>query len=115
MLQTGQTILLNECRQLMTKRMRTSLTGMLNEVDDNLMKMAQDKNGEMGETACYEAVRELRIKRTEIKLRFERRLINLFENEVRTAEETESPKSKDKDETLKYFFFNELLARPVFN
>jgi uncharacterized protein DUF1631 len=108
MLQTAQTILLNECRQLMTKRMRTSLTGMLNEVDDNLMKMAQDKNGEMEETACYEAVRELRIKRTEIKLRFERRLINLFENEIRTAEETERPKSKDNDETLKYFFFNEL-------
>ena len=107
MLQTGQTILLHECRQLMTKHMRTSLTSMLNEVDDNLMKMAQDEHGEMDEAACYEAVRELRLKRTEIKLRFERRLINLFENEIKTAKKPGEQESKTKDETLKYFFFNE--------
>ncbi len=71
----------------MTKRMRLSITGMLNEVDETLHKMAQNRCGDMDESACYEAVRELRIKRTEIKLRFERRFINLFENGIRTSRE----------------------------
>ena len=79
--------LLQECRQIMTKRMRGSITGMLNEVDETLLKMAQDHEGGLNESACYEAVREIRLKRTEIKLRFERRFINLFENGVKMMTE----------------------------
>ena len=67
---------------MMTKRMRSSITGMLNEVDETLLKMAQYHTGNMDESACYEAVREIRLKRVEIKTRFERRFINLFENEI---------------------------------
>ncbi len=67
----------------MTKRMRASLTGMLNEIDETLLKMAQNRSGFLDESACYEAVREIRLKRIEIQLRFERRFINLFENEIR--------------------------------
>ncbi len=109
MLQTDKNTLLEECRQMMTKQMRTSITGMLNEVDDTLLKMAQNPVGTAGslhESLCYEAVREIRIKRTEIKLRFERRLINLFENEIKNSREFDKPASVNNDVTEKQFLFN---------
>jgi len=76
------TLLLQECRQIMTRRMRSSITQMLNEVDENLLGMAQEKSGSTKESDCFDAVREIRLRRIEIKTRFERRFINLFNNEV---------------------------------
>ncbi|NKB36851.1 MAG: DUF1631 family protein [Gammaproteobacteria bacterium] len=89
MQETEPTLLLQECRQIMTKRMRSSITGMLNEVDEKLLDMAQRRSGALEEEACYEAVREIRLKRVEIKTRFERRFINLFENELKLRSQTQ--------------------------
>ena len=86
MLEKQSDNLLEECRQIMTKRMRSSLTGMLNEVDERLMDMAQDQSAGLKEADCYEAVREIRLKRVEIKTRFERRFINLFESALKQQE-----------------------------
>ena len=86
MLEKQSDNLLEECRQIMTKRMRSSLTGMLNEVDEKLMDMAQDQSTGLKEADCYEAVREIRLKRVEIKTRFERRFINLFESALKQQE-----------------------------
>ena len=74
--------LIQECRQIMTRRMRSSLTAMLNEVDEKLHTIAQSRMTENNEAACYEAIREIRMKRVEIKTRFERRFINLFDGEL---------------------------------
>lgn len=74
--------LLQECRQIMTKRMRSSLTAMLNEVDEHLHQKAGTPGDSTSESDCYEAIREIRMKRVEIKTRFERRFINLFDGEL---------------------------------
>ena len=74
--------LLQECRQIMTKRMRSSLTAMLNEVDEHLHRIAETRSDSTTESDCYEAIREIRMKRVEIKTRFERRFINLFDGEL---------------------------------
>ncbi len=68
---------------MMTKRVRSLITGTLNEVDEKLLEMAQNRTGNMDESACYDAIREIRLKRLEIRTRFERRFINLFEVEIR--------------------------------
>lgn len=102
---TNNIELLQECRQIMTKRMRNSITGMLNEIDETLLKMAQDHVGSLDESACYEAVREIRLKRTEIKLRFERRFINLFESEVNLPRgKGDTPVSEKKRESTDFLF-----------
>jgi Protein of unknown function (DUF1631) len=106
MQEINQTSLLHECRQIMTKRMRSSITGMLNEIDETLLKMAQDRTGNMDESTCYEAVREIRLKRTEIKLRFERRFINLFEKEIKVQNESDNPEQTDNETTKGQFLFN---------
>jgi hypothetical protein len=102
-----QNNILNECRQLMTKHLRVLITSVLNDVDDKLLHMAEEPDVKLDESDCYEAVREIRLKRTEIKLRFERRLINLFENEVRATSEVEGKEFSDEDETQKLFQFSD--------
>lgn len=106
MQENSQTSLLHECRQIMTKRMRVTLTGMLNEIDETLLKMAQIQGSIIDESACYDAVREIRLKRTEIKLRFERRFINLFENGIKHLTESEKQSQIGNEETQREFLFN---------
>ena len=38
------TLLLMKCRQIMKKRMRSSITGMLNEIDETLLDMAKKRD-----------------------------------------------------------------------
>jgi hypothetical protein len=106
MQENEQNNILNECRHIMTKHLRALITGVLNDVDDKLLHMAEDPDLELDESDCYEEVREIRLKRTEIKLRFERRLINLFESEVRATPATEDNDFSDEDETQKLFQFS---------
>jgi hypothetical protein len=68
MQEKDKTLLLIKCRQIMRKRMRSSIiTGMLNEIDEALLDMAKNGTGEMDESDCYEAIIEVRMKRAEIK------------------------------------------------
>jgi hypothetical protein len=106
MKQAKKITLLNECRQLMTKRMRVLITAMLNEVDDTLMSMAEQDGTALNDLDCYEALREIRIKRTEIKLRFERRLINLFEKKIKQLQGSEAKKSCANEKTNGNFAFS---------
>ncbi|MFT5134586.1 MAG: hypothetical protein ACI9SC_003066 [Gammaproteobacteria bacterium] len=115
MKQTEQIFLLQECRQIMTKRLRTTITGMLNEIDETLLNMAQTRTGDLEESACYDAVREIRLKRVEIKTRFERRFINLFENEIKMGRSTSRSEPRRDDTTQRRNLINrsssnELLA-----
>lgn len=106
MQENSQTSLLHECRQIMTKRMRVTITGMLNEIDETLLKMAQNRGSNIDESACYDAVREIRLKRTEIKLRFERRFINLFENGIKHLTESDKQSLIGNEETQREYLFN---------
>ena len=101
MQEKDQTLLLMKCRQIMTKRMRSSITGMLNEIDETLLDMAKNGTGLLDEPACYEAIREVRMKRTEIKTRFERRFINLFETELKSIVEHENRETSGYTNILK--------------
>ena len=73
---------LNECRDLVTKRMRSSITKMMNELDDTLLTIAFNKGYEVDEEICYDTIREIILKKDEIKTRFERRYVSLFQESV---------------------------------
>lgn len=74
--------ILNECRDLLIKRIRNVITRVMDELDDALLAMAFSKSNELSEGLCIDAVREIHMKKDEIKTRFERRYISLFNGSV---------------------------------
>jgi hypothetical protein len=75
--------LLEDCRELMTNRMRTSMSRMMGYVEDLLFEMATEDSGTIQANHYIEAIREIRMKKREIQVRFENRFITLFQDGVR--------------------------------
>ena len=74
--------LLHECRDLMTRRMRSSVSRMIHHVEDTLFELAAQERGTNKATEYIDAIREMRLKKQEIQVRFENRFIALFENDL---------------------------------
>ena len=84
-LQPQQAGLLHECRHLATLRIRRSMGGMLKELNETLFDRAFGEGGNVADSPYFDAVREIQFRRQEIALRFEKCLLDLFEEELRRA------------------------------
>lgn len=71
-------ILLNDCREIMTSRLRASLSIMMGNLENVLFEMAARDQRESDSTYYIDAVRELRLKKREIQVRFENRLSGIY-------------------------------------
>jgi hypothetical protein len=76
-------VLLTECREFMTHRMRTSMSRMMGNVEDTLFELATTDCGTVQASQYIDAVREIRMKKREIQVRFENRFLSLFDESVR--------------------------------
>jgi hypothetical protein len=79
--------LLKECREFMTYRMRSSMSRMMSNVEDTLFEMATADNRSVQASHFIDAVREIRMKKREIQVRFENRFMSLFDDGVRQIRE----------------------------
>ena len=82
-LNTDSLELLNECRDLMTDRLSHELSVMLNTADDILFDMVQ-KSGPSEHHYYFNAMREVRLKRTSIETDFKESFSNLFNDSIST-------------------------------
>jgi hypothetical protein len=86
-----QSRLLHECRQLATLRIRHSMGSMLQELNEALFDRAFGDGGNVADSPYFDAVREIQFRKREFALRFEKRLTDLFENELRNARSAATP------------------------
>ena len=94
--QSESECLLRDCRELLTARMRSSMTRVLGDVEDLLFDMAGTAGTPAGEGPDYiDAVREIRMKKREMQVRFENRLMEQFDRVVRSAQAATSPADVD--------------------
>ncbi|MEJ2761851.1 MAG: hypothetical protein P8126_10060, partial [Gammaproteobacteria bacterium] len=74
--------LLNGCRQLVASRMRVSMQEMLNDAEERLLDIVLHQE-RVGRAPRYiDAIREMRLKKDEIQVRFENRFAALFEQQA---------------------------------
>ena len=71
-------ILLNDCREIMTSRLRASLSVMMGNLEHVLFEMASRDQCDTESAYYIDAVRELRLKKREIQVRFENRLSGIY-------------------------------------
>ena len=83
--------LLHECRDLATLRIRRSMGGMLKELNETLFDRAFGEGGNIADSPYFDAVREIQFRKQEFALRFEKRLSDLFEEELRNARAAREP------------------------
>lgn len=76
-------ILLDDCRELMTSRLRSSISRMMGNLENVLFERAARDDCESEGAYYIDAVRELRLKKREIQVRFENRLSMIFVEIVR--------------------------------
>lgn len=84
-LNTESLELLNECRDLLTDRLSHALSVMLNTADDILFDLVQ-KCGPSEHHYYFNAMREVRLKRTSIEADFKESFTDLFNNSIRMNE-----------------------------
>ena len=95
--------MLEECRDLMTNRMRSSMSRMMGYVEEVLHEMATVDSNTADASHYIEAVREIRMKKREIQVRFENRFMNLYQDSVRQMKSGESVRgSTEVDSDLQY-------------
>jgi hypothetical protein len=87
-----------ECRSYMTERTSSLMSTMMNEAEKTLFDIATKEKG-IGKAAQYfDAARIVKIKKDEIQVRFENRLISLFkyriQNVINTSDTTDITISK---------------------
>ena len=68
---------------MMTRHMRSSVSRMIRHVEDTLFELAFKEQGTVKTSSYIDVVREVRLKKQEIHVRFENRFIALFENDLR--------------------------------
>jgi len=74
--------LLQGCRRLMANRMRSSMQAMLKDAEEKLLDIVLYREG-VGRAPRYiDAIREMRLKKDEIQVRFENRFTTLFEQQA---------------------------------
>ena len=83
---TASITLLGECREMMTDRLSEALFVMLNRADDVLFDLVQ-KSGPSEHHFYFDAMRELRLKRTSIETAFKESFVNLFNREINISPE----------------------------
>ncbi len=71
-------ILLNDCREIMTSRLHASLSVMMGNLEHVLFEMASRDQCDTDSAYYIDAVRELRLKKREIQVRFENRLSGIY-------------------------------------
>lgn len=82
---------LDDCRRMMANRLRASMNAMLKNAEDTLFDMVLYKEG-VGRAPRYiNAIRDVRLKKGEIQLRFENRFAALFEQQLRHMEDPAFP------------------------
>ena len=92
--------LLGECREMMTDRLSGALFVMLNRADDVLFDLVQ-KSGPSEHRFYFDAMRELRLKRTSIETGFKDSFVNLFNKEINISPEAaDSSTSGDDDREI---------------
>jgi hypothetical protein len=94
-LNTGSLELLNECRDLMTDRLSQSLSVMLNMADDILFDLVQ-KSGPSEHHYYFNAMREVRLKRTSIEVDFKENFSKLFNSSIHMNENSDDPVSEKR-------------------
>ena len=90
-------ILLGECREIMTDRLSEALFGMMNRADDVLFDLVQ-KSGPSEHHFYFDAMRELRLKRTSIETGFKESFVNLFNREINIDPEAVDEHMPEDDE-----------------
>jgi hypothetical protein len=89
--------LLGECRELMTDRLSEALFVMLNRADDVLFDLVQ-KSGPSEHRFYFDAMRELRLKRTSIETGFKESFVNLFNKEINISPEAVDNETSGDDD-----------------
>lgn len=89
--------LLGECREMMTDRLSEALFVMMNRADDVLFDLVQ-KSGPSEHHFYFDAMRELRLKRTSIETGFKENFVNLFNREINIAPEAADGPVPEEDE-----------------
>ena len=88
-------IVLDDCRELMTNRLRSSLSRMMGNLEEILFDLAAQDECKSEGAFYIDAVRELRLKKKEIQVRFENRLSGIYVDIVRqlttSSKEIKSP------------------------
>ena len=90
-------ILLGECREMMTDRLSEALFVMLNRADDVLFDMVQ-KSGPSEHRFYFDAMRELRLKRTSMETAFKESFVNLFNREINISPEASTGDTSEEDD-----------------
>lgn len=75
--------LIKDCRELLTNRMRSSMSRVMGDIEDVLFEMATGSGSSELSSQYIDAVREVRMKKREIQVRFENRFHDLFDHSVR--------------------------------
>ena len=92
--------LLGECREMMTDRLSGAMFVMLNRADDVLFDLVQ-KSGPSEHRFYFDAMRELRLKRTSIETGFKESFVNLFNKEINISPDAvDSDTSGDNDREI---------------
>ena len=89
--------LLGECRGIMTDRLSGALFVMLNRADDVLFDLVQ-KSGPSEHHFYFDAMRELRLKRTSIETGFKESFVNLFNKEINISPEAAEGDVQEDDD-----------------
>jgi len=87
--------LLNECQSLMSDRLSQSLSLMMDKADDVLFDLAQ-RGGPEEHPFYFNAMREIRLKRTSIETAFRDRFSESFSAAIRKIEQDASAYSDDE-------------------
>ena len=78
-----QETLFNHCREIMVRHINTTMSSMINNVEDALIKMAVKERANATAAKYIDAVRIMRLKKYEIQVRFKNRYLSLYQYQVR--------------------------------
>lgn len=75
--------LLGQCRDIMVRHINTSMSSMINNVEDTLISMAVKERANATAAKYIDAVRVMRLKKYEIQVRFKNRYLSLYQYQLR--------------------------------
>lgn len=73
--------LLDRCRSLAADRLKRALTAMMAKVDDRLYELSE--KDEQAQSAYFQAMRDLRLKRSDVEIGFQREFISGFDQALK--------------------------------
>jgi hypothetical protein len=86
--------LLRECREVTIRRLIAALVRMMGKVDDTLFELAEKAENNAIQSLYFDAMREVRLKRSSMEIGFKAQLMEGFNREIRKeSESTESEQS----------------------